>query len=92
MSSPPLKKRNIFHGDILPRTTTSTAGGDVITMNHDRSKSTTNINVVSVAKTIGDAVNSLETHFQCSICFDVICKSQRIPECGHRYVNSFDPI
>ena len=76
MSSPPLKKRIIFDRDISP--------SDVMTM--DRSKSTTNVNVVSIAKTIGDAVDSLETHFQCSICFDVICKSQRIPECGHRYV------
>lgn len=84
MSSPPLKKRIIFDRDISPSALVPTIAGDVMTMN--RSKSTTNVNVVSIAKTIRDAVDSLETHFQCNICFDVICKSQRIPECGHRYV------
>ena len=86
MSSPPLKKRIIFDRDISP--SALSIAGDVMTMDHEdrRSRSATNVNVVSIAKTIGDAVDSLETHFQCSICFDVICKSQRIPECGHRYV------
>ena len=81
MSSTPLKKRIIFDRDISS-SALPIAGEDAMT-SHDRRS---NVNVVSIAKTIGEAVDSLETHFQCSICFDVICKSQRIPECGHRYV------